>query len=119
GLNSLAALEAAIDAQIFKPAPASLMMETLAATICQHRSYKIFAEDDETERAQLSASPTQVAAEINLPGKPVEAPRHRPDLSDERPELLDVLVAEDNAANQIVLSQILQSAGLSFKIVDN
>lgn len=119
GLNSLAALEAAIDAQIFKPAPASLMMETLAATICQHRSYKIFAEDDETERAQLSASPIPVAAEINLPGKPAEAPRHRPDLSDERPEQLDVLVAEDNAANQIVLSQILQSAGLSFKIVDN
>ena len=117
-----------INAHLMKPARSSLLFDTIVSVIREARTQRgetIIASKPKTllelgERmqaqtvapvvakpvAQVPATPLYVAPVIEAP-KPVALRQ------------LDILVAEDNAVNQIVFTQILESTPFSFEIVDN
>jgi CheY-like chemotaxis protein len=131
-----------INAHLMKPARSSLLFDTIVSVIREARTHKgetIIAAKPKTllelgERMQAQtaepalspaaytapAVPTFVAPVVaQAPAAPVyvapvvEAPK-----AAVAPQL-DILVAEDNAVNQIVFTQILESTPFSFEIVDN
>ncbi len=125
-----------IDAHLMKPARSSLLFDTIVGVISEARSRLI-------EKAeQISPKPVQELAPRILPepapvkaqpaaqpapekvvaatvGQPEPAPVKTVVRASEVKIGIDILVAEDNAVNQIVFTQILESLPYSFEIVDN
>ena len=92
-----------IDAHLMKPVRAELLRETVCDVV-------------RAARANGSAVPAKaVAAHATALPAPAEAPTVGPDGE----EAVDVLVAEDNEVNQILFTQLLEGAGVSFHIVAN
>ncbi len=127
-----------INAHLMKPARSSLLFDTIVSVIREARTHKgetIIAAKPKTllelgERMQAQSAVPAVAK----PAAPVAtyttptaqapvAPVYVAPIV-EAPKMttapqLDILVAEDNAVNQIVFTQILESTPFSFEIVDN
>jgi CheY-like chemotaxis protein len=93
-----------VHAHLMKPVRAELLRETVSEVLRVMRG----------ARTTL-ASP---AAEISkvLPLRPLAAASVAPAMES---EMLDVLVAEDNEVNQILFTQMLTAAGVSFRLVGN
>ncbi len=107
----------AIDAQLTKPARASLLLETLVETIQKKRQRTLSIgrpRDPHGEQApeQQPAAPPPVATVRPVFHQPAPA-------SEQGLRRVDILVAEDNEVNQLVFTQILSETGLSFEIVGN
>ncbi|APH74268.1 response regulator [Aquibium oceanicum] len=101
------AIEFGIAAHLHKPARSSALLETLVSVMQRARTEILPPRNSETvpfpSRVRL-VEPTErriSAQTINKPGQ------------------LDVLVAEDNEVNQLVLRQILEGLGLSYRIAGN
>jgi len=99
-----------IDAQLIKPARASILLETLVATIQKRR-----------RRGTLASPPAEptVAAPVAAGLAPQAVPTAPTPASMPPRSRLDVLVAEDNDVNQLVFTQILSETELTFQIVGN
>lgn len=85
-----------IEAQLVKPARSSQLLEAIVTTIQKQRSF-----------VRFSAGEIGAVAEPAAPSPVRDGHAFR------------VLVAEDNEVNQLVFSQILGEAGISFEIVGN
>ncbi|WP_434732869.1 response regulator [Rhizobium sp. YTUHZ044] len=90
-------------AHLMKPARANVLRNTVVEVVRARR----VKQASEAEIARL-----RVEAAVPAPA-PALVPQKR------TAEFVDVLVAEDNEVNQIVFTQILQSTGLSFLVVNN
>lgn len=122
-LSGAVCRELAIDAQLTKPARSSALLETIVTTIQKARSdeagwgYAGAGSGREEHANTTEDGPGYVAHPCTLPdgaaedgaGAAVQATKHP----------VEILVAEDNEVNQLVFSQILGEAGLSFEIVEN
>jgi signal transduction histidine kinase/CheY-like chemotaxis protein len=98
-------------ANLTKPTRSSLLLETITEVLAGARGQagRPSGPDRQAETSGRPApTPKKVQAEPN-PAKPVAAPNTG----------IDILVAEDNEVNQIVMEQILRETGRSFRIVDN
>ncbi|MBB4190779.1 hypothetical protein GGE45_000262 [Rhizobium aethiopicum] len=94
-------------AHLMKPARANVLRNTVVEVVRARR----VKQASEAEIARLraeAAAPAPALATATVP-----EPQKR------AAEFVDVLVAEDNEVNQIVFTQILQSTGLSFLVVNN
>ncbi|MDJ0612277.1 MAG: PAS-domain containing protein [Rhizobiaceae bacterium] len=98
-----------LEASLTKPTRSSILLETAMQVIANNR-------------ASSSNTPIQKAgpseATVSSAPQPPELPEPT-QVTRFEPENLDVLVAEDNEVNQIVFQQILEEAGVSYKIVEN
>ncbi len=133
-----------INAHLMKPARSSLLFDTIVSVIREARTHKgetiiaakpkTLLELGERMQAQTAApivakpAPTAVtyaatAAPAYVAPAVAKAPVYAaPIVEATKPVALpqlDILVAEDNAVNQIVFTQILESTPFSFEIVDN
>ncbi|OWV76603.1 hybrid sensor histidine kinase/response regulator [Rhizobium sp. R339] len=90
-------------AHLMKPARANVLRNTVVEVVRARR----VKQASEAEIARLQAE-----AAVPVP-QPAPAPQKR------AADFVDVLVAEDNEVNQIVFTQILQSTGLTFLVVNN
>lgn len=136
-----------IQGHLTKPARSSLLLETIIETLSEYQARS--SNDDETSRGILIAqqvargigtgadgSTERVATEVfecdrlsmhdtdevlPLSDCPPlgQADSQDPDPAPDANDNLDILVCEDNEVNQIVFTQILQSAGFSFTIANN
>jgi PAS domain S-box-containing protein len=89
-----------IQAHLMKPVRADLLRETVSEVLRAARGAKV-------------QSPVQIEGKVLPLRPPVVA------VVDSESEALDVLVAEDNEVNQILFTQMLMAAGLSFRLVGN
>ena len=116
-----------IQAHLMKPARANLLRTTIIDVVRTMRTKRRAAENQQT--AVAAQNPPTPAAVLQAPAiapVPVKAPAPAPmpaAISSTPPvtaaPTLDVLVAEDNEVNQIVFTQILQTTGWLFQIVNN
>jgi len=97
--------ELGLQANLNKPARSSMLLETIMQVIAKHRA-EATIRNDQITIATDHGEETMRQSEIET--TPTEAM-----------EQLDILVAEDNEVNQIVIQQILEDTDLSFKIVEN
>ncbi len=111
-----------LEANLTKPTRSSMLLETIVDVLSEAREAAA-SEEPETlsELADsLDADWPTPAAEHPEPSaeEPTEAEAEAvlPVDSDVR---VDILVAEDNEVNQMVFTQILETTGYSFKIVEN
>ncbi|MCP5081259.1 MAG: response regulator [Alphaproteobacteria bacterium] len=123
-----------LEANLTKPTRSSMMLDTMVEVLSEAR-----AANEMTEPASLMElaqsmdeawpSPTQAAPATEISEKlsrsePVDlavsatSGPEKVGVSD-HPDALDVLVAEDNEVNQMVFTQILETTGYTFKIVEN
>ncbi len=118
-----------INAHLMKPARSSLLFDTIVSVIREARTHKgetITAYKPKTllelgaqMQAQSTAPVYAKPIVAQAPVAPVYAtPVAETPMTTAAPQL-DILVAEDNAVNQIVFTQILESTPFSFEIVDN
>jgi signal transduction histidine kinase/DNA-binding response OmpR family regulator len=127
-----------INAHLMKPARSSLLFDTIVNVVREARSsmVEIQAHDlpkslnelgermasAETSPPVIEASKPAVAAEparkliAAMPAAETSGSKAGPSASVRK---LDILVAEDNAVNQIVFTQILENLNVAFEIVDN
>jgi CheY-like chemotaxis protein len=127
-----------IDAHLMKPARSSLLFDTIVSAIREARTLEhdttVLAQKPKSleelgERMHLQTAPVSTnplmpapvevvsnakSLEVNAPvtAVKVDAPKNVV-------ATLDILVAEDNAVNQIVFTQILEGLPYTFEIVDN
>jgi PAS domain S-box-containing protein len=87
-----------IDAQLTKPARSSLLLDTMIGILAERAGAR-------------REAPKEAAATVPRGGLPAASGQER--------ARVRVLVAEDNEVNQIVFSQILAYAGVTFRIVAN
>ncbi|ANK86784.1 MULTISPECIES: response regulator [unclassified Rhizobium] len=92
-------------AHLMKPARANVLRNTVVEVVRARR----VKQASEAEIARLRAEAAV----------PAPALATAPEPQKRAAEFVDVLVAEDNEVNQIVFTQILQSTGLSFLVVNN
>jgi len=97
-----------VQGHLTKPARSSHLLETIVEIIQANKA------------AHTNASNIAEAKEIIKPGG-VETPKplSNSNAAHFARRSVDVLVCEDNEVNQIVFTQILQTAGYSFEIADN
>lgn len=95
--------ELGVEANLTKPARSSMLLETIQEALSQS---KIRIETPNADETKPDFAPKDEQIE------------HDPKQTGEL-EKLDLLVAEDNEVNQIVIRQILESANYKFKIVEN
>jgi signal transduction histidine kinase/DNA-binding response OmpR family regulator len=95
-----------INAHLTKPARSTLLFDTIARVLQENAS----RDEDEpaAETKPASSAPAPAAEKKDKPAEPADAPAG-----------LDVLIAEDNEVNRLVLTHILKETGLSFKIAVN
>jgi len=97
-LNSLGA-----EANLTKPTRSALLLETIQQTL---------------SHSKVSAASSTIIEDIAVDMIDVGGESDNKQVRD-KPGMLEVLVAEDNDVNQIVIRQILESAGYEFKIVED
>lgn len=107
-----------VQAHLMKPARANLLRSAIvdvlrSARVRHHKAAEMLYAD----RGRALVFEHDMAEEPALNEKIGAGPDLHHDLPAVR--RCDVLVAEDNEVNQIVFTQILQAAGLSFRIVGN
>ena len=100
-LNQLGA-----DALLTKPTRSSMLLETILQIIANNRECEKTIIDDTIEEEPI--------VEITKQEQP-----EKTTYVNANPDIVDILVAEDNEVNQIVFRQILEDTGLNFKIVEN
>ena len=122
-----------IDANLMKPARSSLLFETIVDVIRDARMGKLNANGEnklqfftELSHNMQAAAAERVAAALKqaLPSETTAVSIGNAGFIDGKhvdPDVpaLDILVAEDNAVNQIVFTQILESLPFNFTIVSN
>lgn len=92
-----------VQAHLMKPVRADLLRETVSEVLRAMRGAKT---QSATQKAAAAAKVLPLRPQAAAPGAA-------------EGEALDVLVAEDNEVNQILFTQMLMAAGLSFRIVGN
>ncbi|MEM7462288.1 MAG: response regulator [Pseudomonadota bacterium] len=108
-----------ISASLPKPARSSLLLETIIDVVSRARSgrdvnMKVMNEPKaKSPRMQALTNTANAKAGNVLPN--LETAQSVPSESAE----LDILVAEDNSVNQILMSNILDEMGYSYEIVEN
>ncbi|MFB9947793.1 response regulator [Rhizobium puerariae] len=110
-----------IQAHLMKPARANLLRSTVIDVVRTIRTRRRAME------SPSSTTPSQLAANAPVAGVSASAVLSGPEPGGEPASTLpmpsaptlDVLVAEDNEVNRIVFTQILQSTGWRFQIVNN
>ena len=102
-------VEHGVDAHLTKPARSSLLLETIVEVLQEARQRRPLETPAMVEPARAAPAAMPEAASA-----PLER-RYLPHAT----TALDVLVAEDNEVNQLVFSQILNSLGVTYKIVGN
>ncbi|NNF79129.1 MAG: response regulator [Rhizobiales bacterium] len=123
-----------LEANLTKPTRSSIMLDTIVEVLSDARAAEETVEPkslmqlaESMDAAWTSPSQTATASEDlekSNSSASVEEPKaaapkqERVGLSD-HPDALDILVAEDNEVNQMVFTQILETTGYSFKIVEN
>ncbi|MGQ3295032.1 MAG: response regulator, partial [Shinella sp.] len=93
-----------VHAHLMKPVRAELLRETVSEVLRVMRSARTPAVVPATEESKV------------LPLRPLVATSVAPAVEG---GMLDVLVAEDNEVNQILFTQMLTAAGVSFRLVGN
>lgn len=112
-----------IQAHLTKPARSSLLMETLISTLQEARGDELLDDESEIQssieknlgvlRDSVAAGKTPGARSPNVGRKEQKTEEDSEDCD------IDVLVAEDNAVNQVVFTQTLEELGYSFRIAEN
>jgi PAS domain S-box-containing protein len=97
-----------IQAHLMKPARANVLRGAIIDVIRNARVHGIVAA-----RSRIAAEP--VAAQM----APVAPPTVEPASVEPAGHMLKVLIAEDNAVNQIVFRQILAGSDIAYRIVEN
>ncbi|WP_161596983.1 response regulator [Rhizobium glycinendophyticum] len=98
-----------IQAHLMKPARANVLRGAIIDVI---RSARVHGVVSARSRIMDEPTPTPLTAMTPHPQAPVE--------SDQRADpVLKVLIAEDNAVNQIVFRQILAGSDIAYRIVEN
>lgn len=106
------------EANLTKPTRSSLLLETILQVIANNRAKEISqvnlvnAEGKCPSNEKLDHDGEQQSSQFETIKQPNVSPF-------ENQEQIDILVAEDNEVNQIVISQILENTDLSFKLVEN
>ena len=114
-----------IQAHLMKPARANLLRSTIIDVVRSIRTRRRASENQQAlTQAQRATTPVPAApapqpALAVVSPTPVIAPPPASTPPVHAAPTLDVLVAEDNEVNQIVFTQILQSTGWLFQIVNN
>lgn len=107
-----------IQAHLTKPTRSALLLETLIGVLEDARANKGAAVHavGEVEPALPTSSQSlpHPAQRVEREATPPAVSKHTTQAGE-----LDVLVCEDNQVNQIVVSQILQHAGVSYRIANN
>ncbi|WP_428407916.1 response regulator [Hyphococcus sp.] len=97
-----------VNAHLTKPARASRLFETVVRVLQEKAGAKVTQEPEaQTPKAERKSADS-------APEGPIK--------SDPAPQIsggLDILVAEDNEVNRLVITHILREAGVSFKIAYN
>ncbi|MFZ1813017.1 MAG: response regulator [Rhizobiaceae bacterium] len=97
-----------IAAQLTKPARSSLLFDTLVQVLSNARQG--ISQPVANALAALAQQSSQQSDEPE---------NKQPEASTATHDAIDLLVAEDNAVNQIVMRQILEDAGVDFAIANN
>ncbi|MDB5553737.1 MAG: histidine kinase [Rhizobium sp.] len=102
-----------VQAHLMKPARSAILRETVIDVI---RGNRVKFGATVAPVARMRATPRfEAAAPQYMPPAPIPVPAVPPATLDG----VDVLVAEDNEVNRIVFSQILDAAGMAYRIVTN
>ena len=107
-----------VQAHLMKPARSAILRDTIVEVI---RGYRIRSAVPLPPN-RYAAPPPMACAEATAGDRPVgirEPPAPPPEPAVPEAGTVDVLVAEDNDVNRIVFSQILDAAGIGFRIVGN
>jgi signal transduction histidine kinase/CheY-like chemotaxis protein len=127
-----------IDANLMKPARSSILFDTIVSVIRDARSHEHVEDEIEQPKSMVELSrrmlldaanveplPATIAIQAltSVPAQPQPIAQIEPSSATTPKQSMnssiDILVAEDNAVNQIVFTQILESLPYSFVIVDN
>jgi signal transduction histidine kinase/DNA-binding response OmpR family regulator len=127
-----------IDAHLMKPARSSILFDTIVGVIREARSNAHHQQQHEKTKTPNEQIYQAITPVNEVPAPVIQEPvmiAHKPSFAEAfagnqqllEPSLpeaiskpsIDILVAEDNAVNQIVFTQILESLPYSFEIVDN
>jgi PAS domain S-box-containing protein len=103
-----------VEAYLTKPIRSGLLRNTLLDVVRASRSHTLVSRRNVVESRALQDVD---ALERELPRPPMSADRASPDTRE--PDRQYVLVAEDNEVNQIFFSQILEAAGMAYRIAEN
>ncbi len=117
-----------LEASLTKPTRSSMLLDTIVEVLSDARSaagdlpvlQSDFAESAEAElpvHAQADKAIEPAKRALDAPAR-TNAEAEAPKVAD-GPDGLDILVAEDNEVNQMVFTQILETTGYTFKIVEN
>lgn len=104
--------ELRVEAHLTKPARSSFLLETIKQVVSENRM-----KMKKTTSSNLASSTIIESAKV-LDMENADESNKNP-LIAVTPKEYDVLVAEDNEVNQIVVRQILDQTGLSYKVVEN
>ena len=98
-------------ANLTKPTRSSMLLETILQVIANNRAKLDTDREQEhpTTDTQVEIAQQSETSEDTTPARPTGTDQQQ----------LDILVAEDNEVNQIVVQQILEQTGLNFEIVNN
>ncbi|MDJ0614633.1 MAG: response regulator [Rhizobiaceae bacterium] len=123
------------EANLTKPTRSSLLLETILQVMAKNKAEKqgqtpaeagnIDPAPPALEEPLMNETQDDVGLEDNvspdMPAAKTETENTKNNASDvgNEGQQLDVLVAEDNEVNQIVFRQILEEAGVNYKIVEN
>jgi signal transduction histidine kinase/DNA-binding response OmpR family regulator len=118
-----------IDAILAKPVRASLMLDTIMATLQKtywhagprRTSAPRLAEQAPNHEAGALGELAEVIAAAPAQAEPSPVPSAQPaeDRSAESLHKIDILLAEDNDVNQLVFTQILEGLNVTFRIAPN
>jgi len=103
-----------VDANLTKPTRSSLLLETMNGVVSMSAHKKQAPSNSETTAVHPQSTPAPET--VNVPAQSAELPMASTTTASDE---LDILVAEDNEVNQMVIEQILDETGYSFKIVEN
>ncbi len=112
-----------LQATLIKPARSSLLLETITSVLNETNSQKI----SNLENAGIEAPVIKAATQNKpmkaapIPAAPAEQPQQTMALVAELPdgEIFDIVVAEDNDINQLVISQFLDTKPYTYIVVEN
>ncbi|PHP65343.1 hybrid sensor histidine kinase/response regulator [Zhengella mangrovi] len=119
GLESELSARLGISASLVKPVRSSALLDAIVNAV-QERRAGPSAPGQVFVAAQPPAVEVSVSEEERAdPPDPAPEPAAAPVAATNDRHRIDILVAEDNEVNQLVLTQILADTGYSFKMVNN